>query len=78
MQAAIVAMAPWVSKQSALQAQRPHEAQRGCVYRGDGLEAGPCDTRHRAYLKDSECAQTGVKRMAGTLGCTMEPPAATE
>ena len=31
-----------------------------------------------SYLKDSECAQIGVKRMAGTLGCTMDPPAATE
>ena len=30
------------------------------------------------YLKESECGQMGVKRMAGTLGCTMDPPAATE
>ena len=27
--------------------------------------------------KDSECGQMGVKRMAGTLGCTIDPPAAT-
>ena len=26
--------------------------------------------------KLSECGQTGVMTMAGTLGCTMEPPAA--
>ena len=29
------------------------------------------------HLKLSECGQMGVKRMAGTFGCTMEPPAAT-
>jgi hypothetical protein len=32
----------------------------------------------RARLNDSECGQMGVNRMAGTLGWTMEPPAATE
>ena len=30
------------------------------------------------YLNDRECAQMGVKRIAGTFGCTMDPPAATE
>ena len=36
--------------------------------------------RHVAcnHLKDREWAQMGVNRMAGTLGCTMDPPAATE
>ncbi len=28
--------------------------------------------------KDSECGQIGVNRMAGTLGCTIDPPADTE
>jgi hypothetical protein len=28
--------------------------------------------------KDRECGQMGVSSMAGTLGCTMEPPADTE
>lgn len=32
----------------------------------------------RTCLKDKEWGQTGVKRIAGTLGCTMDPPAATE
>lgn len=27
--------------------------------------------------KEMLCGQTGVSRMAGTLGCTIEPPAAT-
>ena len=31
-----------------------------------------------AYLKDREWGQMGVNRIAGTFGCTMEPPAATE
>ena len=25
---------------------------------------------------DNECGHTGVRRIPGTLGCTMEPPAA--
>eukprot|EP00983_Pelagomonas_calceolata_P065609 1148655-Pelagomonas_calceolata.AAC.2 len=28
--------------------------------------------------KDKECGQIGVSSMAGTLGCTMEPPAETD
>ena len=36
------------------------------------------DALRAPRLKESECGQMGVKRMAGTLGCTMEPPAATE
>lgn len=34
--------------------------------------------RRVSHLKESECGQTGVNSMAGTLGCTMDPPAATE
>lgn len=50
---------------------------------GQGLEAAAaCVAGHSiltaAYLKEREWGQMGVKRMAGTLGCTMLPPAATE
>lgn len=31
-----------------------------------------------ACRKDRECGQIGVNRMAGTMGWTMDPPAATE
>ena len=30
------------------------------------------------YLKEREWGQMGVNKIAGTFGCTMEPPAATE
>ena len=40
----------------------------------DSMLGGP----RGAHLKDREWGQMGVNRMAGTLGWTMEPPAATE
>jgi hypothetical protein len=33
--------------------------------------------KQTAHLNESECGQMGVNMMAGTLGCTMDPPAAT-
>ena len=45
---------------------------------GEHRQSGRCDAMQRFHLKDRECGQMGVKRMAGTLGWTMDPPAATE
>ena len=64
---------------------RKQGVQELCCYAdGEGVPP-PCihpatrppNRPQHTHLKLSECGQMGVKRMAGTLGCTMEPPAAT-
>lgn len=45
---------------------------------GRGTAPLALDDKVHTHLKDSEWGQMGVKRIAGTFGCTMEPPAATE
>lgn len=55
-------------------------AQQACVALLSRQAQQRCSkgaAQHSTHRKLRECGQMGVNRMAGTEGCTMDPPAAT-